>query len=120
MKKSLPIILWILVIVVGGFTFYVEWTRPKRPVVMESETDAQSTGAVLVDVPWKHLQHVPDFEMTNQDGQPFCYRDFAGQPMVVSFFFAGCPSICRDLNSQIKRLRDQLKDQDILFFEHYG
>lgn len=115
MKKTLPIILWVLVIVVGGFTFYLEWKRPKQPVVMESETDAQPSGAVLVDVPWKHLQHVPDFEMTNQDGQPFRYRDFTGQPMVVSFFFAGCPSICRDLNSQIKRLRDQLKDQDVLF-----
>ncbi|MCH2182238.1 MAG: SCO family protein [Mariniblastus sp.] len=115
MKKPLPIILWILVLVVGGLTLLMEWNRSAREAQMEAEPGPPPSGAVLVDVPWKHLQHVPDFEMTNQEGEPFRYRDVIGRPMVVSFFFAGCPSICRDLNDQIKRLRDQLDGEDILF-----
>ena len=115
MKKTLPIILWGLVVVLGGFVLLLNWNKPNPSLIVQTTPDGQSGGTVIVDVPWKHLQHLPDFELTNQDGKPFRYSDIAGRPMAVSFFFASCPSICRDLNAQIKRLRDQLKDEDILF-----
>ena len=110
MKKTLPIILWVLVVVLGGFVILLNWNKPNPALIVQTTTNGQSEGTVIVDVPWKHLQHVPDFELTNQDGKPFRYSDIAGRPMAVSFFFAGCPSICRDLNAQIRRMRDQLKN----------
>ena len=55
-------------------------------------------GAVLVEVPWKHLPHIDRFEMKNQEGEKFDSANLAGKPYAVSFFFATCPSICRDLN----------------------
>jgi cytochrome oxidase Cu insertion factor (SCO1/SenC/PrrC family) len=53
--------------------------------------------------------------MTDQTGQQFDSTNLAGKPFAVSFFFASCPSICRDLNAQIQRLSDQLRSQDFVF-----
>ena len=73
-------------------------------------------GAAIVERPWKHLHHVDAFEMTNQDGEKFNTAQFSGQkPYLVSFFFATCPSICRDLNKQLARLNEQLKKEDVAF-----
>ena len=73
-------------------------------------------GAVIVDVPWKHLHHVDAFEMKNQDGEKFNTAQFSGEkPFLVSFFFASCPSICKDLNKQVERLNEQLKKEDVAF-----
>ena len=76
---------------------------------------SQPPGAVLVDVPWKHLPHVPQFKLTNQIGEEFDSAELAGRPYAVYFFFATCPSICRDLNAQVQRLNQQLTGEDISF-----
>jgi len=73
-------------------------------------------GAVIVEVPWNHLHHVDSFEMKNQDGEKFNTAQFSGEkPFLVSFFFATCPSICKDLNKEIERLNEQLKKEDVAF-----
>ena len=73
-------------------------------------------GAVIIDVPWNHLHHVDSFEMTDQNGEKFNTAQFSGQkPFLVSFFFASCPSICKDLNKQVARLDEQLKKEDVAF-----
>ena len=76
---------------------------------------AQPPGAVIVEVPWKHFAHINRFKLTNQLDEPFDSAELAGKPYVVSFFFAQCPSICRDLNNQIDRLNTQLRKEDISF-----
>jgi cytochrome oxidase Cu insertion factor (SCO1/SenC/PrrC family) len=86
------------------------------PVVVETKASPDSPpGAVIVEVPWKHLPHIGRFQMTNQDGDAFDSASLAGHPYVVSFFFAGCPSICRELNNEISRRNDQLKREDLAF-----
>lgn len=84
---------------------------------MELEPSAENPpGAVIVDVPWKHLHHIDNFAMTNQDDEVFDTAQFSGKkPFLVSFFFASCPSICRDLNKQVARLNEQLKKEDVAF-----
>ena len=73
-------------------------------------------GAVIIDVPWNHLHHVDSFEMKNQNGEKFNTAQFSGEkPYLVSFFFATCPSICRDLNKQVARLNEQLKKEEVAF-----
>ena len=73
-------------------------------------------GAVIVDVPWNHLHHINNFALTNQDGENFDTAQFSGdKPFLVSFFFASCPSICRDLNKQVAKLNEQLKKEDVAF-----
>ncbi len=72
-------------------------------------------GAVFVDVPWKHLPDVEPFQFVSQDGQPFDSASLAGKPYLVSFFFASCPTICRELNNQVDRLNQQLRKEQVAF-----
>jgi cytochrome oxidase Cu insertion factor (SCO1/SenC/PrrC family) len=114
MNKTIPILLWILVFIFGGITFY--YLKTKRDVGGSGITlVTNETGVQHQQIPWKHFQHVPPFEMTNQDGEQFDSADLSGRPYVVSFFFAECPTICRDLNKQIQSLRERVDDPELSF-----
>lgn len=108
MRKIIPVVLWLLVLACGGVAAYFTYSTSK---------DAQvgTTGVAYANVPWKHFPNVPQFQLVNQTGAEFDSATVAGRPMAVSFFFASCPTICRDLNRQVERLRQQLKNEEILF-----
>ncbi len=121
MNKIFPALLLLIALACCGVAMFFSLSRTlDEPRSGSSSTSAapsadQPPGAALVDVPWKHLPNVPPFELTQQDGEKFNSASFAGKPYAVSFFFASCPSICRDLNAQVKRLNDQLRNEDIGF-----
>ena len=120
MNKTVPIVLWLIVLLFSGLIAY--WTyfnRGQRPDVVIIDQHGQATtaqsGVAYANVKWEHFQSIPRFEFTNQDNQAFDSADVNGRPMVVSFFFAECPTICRDLNKQIQALREQLNDPEMMF-----
>ncbi|MAN27412.1 MULTISPECIES: SCO family protein [Mesonia] len=45
---------------------------------------------------------VPDFEFTNQKGDPISNKDLQGKVYVVDFFFTTCPTICPKMTSNLK------------------
>ena len=114
MRYLIPVTLWILV-VVGVVLF---WFRPD-PTPVTGPTDLvtieSKDGAVMIDVPWEHLPDVDRFKLIDQNGNEYDTADLVGKPYVVSFFFATCPSFCRDLNNEIFRVNKELKDTDIQF-----
>ena len=114
MNKIIPIVLWIMAICCLIIIVYFR-NSISEPTFEETKMSGDPPGAVLVNVPWKHLPDVDRFQLTDQTGNPFDSADLVGKPYLVSFFFATCPSICRDLNSQVKRLNDQLKKEDVTF-----
>ena len=114
MKKIIPVVLWIMAICFLIFFLYLRKGTPD-PERSTAGTSTDPPGAVLVDVPWKHLPDVDRFQLKDQTGAAFDSADLVGKPYLVSFFFANCPSICRDLNNQVKRLNDQLKKEDVTF-----
>lgn len=119
MNKILAVILWSLVIVVAVAIGYSRFgTQPidNGVIVPISEHgEVNQPGAAFATVPWEHFQNVPAFELTNQEGKPFDSAEYAGRPMTVSFFFATCPTICRDLNKQVRQLHEELNDSDMMF-----
>ncbi len=102
--KFLPLVLWTAVL--AGLVWLV-WKRTQPP--------PQLTGVVLVDVPWEHLPDVPRFRLVNQAGEEFDSNRLNGRVYAVSFFFANCPTICRDLNRQIASLNERTKQLDLQF-----
>lgn len=79
----------------GGYKMYqVQRSRP-------------TGGAVEVRLP-----PLKDFELTDQDGQPFRSADMKGKVWVASFFFSTCPNSCGRLNANIKYLTqlEELRD----------
>jgi cytochrome oxidase Cu insertion factor (SCO1/SenC/PrrC family) len=115
-NKIIPVVLWIMV--ACGLVIVIGLKYANR-TADNGEPDAvlipNPSGAVMADVPWKHLPHVDRFELIDQTGNDFDSARLTGQPYLVSFFFASCPSICRDLNNQVSRLNDQLRKEDVTF-----
>lgn len=65
---------------------------------------------------------VPKFSFTNQNGREVSHRDYQGKVYVTDFFFTTCPTICPIMSSQMSRLQDLLKqqnlDSDVMLLSH--
>lgn len=62
---------------------------------------------------------IPDFQFTNQHGQPVTARTFDGKVFVASFFFTTCPTICPKMNSQLLKVYQEFKsDPQVMFLSH--
>lgn len=119
MNKSIGLILWLLVIGVGAFIAFNTFLGKKDEngvmVPISTHGATNQDGVAYANVPWHHMQNVPPFQLTNQKGEEFDSATISGRPMTLSFFFATCPTICRDLNKQVSELRDELNDQEMMF-----
>lgn len=112
-----PVLLWALVCVVG-YVVYFGLPAPDPvdvKLVEDGHVHTMDDGRAIVTVPWEHLPDVDRFVLTDQEGQEVDSADLHGTPYVVSFFFSTCPSICRDLNKQIRQSIDAVGDQDVRF-----
>lgn len=110
--------LWVLVLVAGSVLVYQRFFRQaaeEAPPVGPAAVDPAGAGMVLVDVPWEHLPTVDRFVLTDQQGGSFDSARLHGRPYVVSFFFASCPTFCRDLNREVERVNQALRDIDLRF-----
>ena len=55
---------------------------------------------------------VPDFIFLNQDNIYIGNEDFLGKVYVAEFFFTSCPSICIEMNQNMKILDDEFGNRD--------
>lgn len=55
---------------------------------------------------------VPDFIFMNQDSLYIGNEDFLGKVYVAEFFFTSCPSICIEMNQNMKILDEDFSDRD--------
>ena len=62
--------------------------------------------------PW-----LTEFELTERSGKLISSESFRGQPYVVGFFYATCPSICVRQNEKFKILQDKFRGQPIRLVE---
>lgn len=123
-RRLLPVLMWAAVAVALAFVLRQQYQKrlnaqaapAKTGIAVPAELEpVNSSGAVLVDVPWKHLPDVPDYKLVNQAGEEFDSRKLRGGVHAIYFFFSTCPGICRDLNRQIERLNGLLKDVPVTF-----
>ncbi|SNR58444.1 MULTISPECIES: SCO family protein [Hymenobacter] len=62
---------------------------------------------------------VPNFQLTNQMGQPINNQTFAGKVYVTDFFFTTCPSICPKMQSEMLRVYKAFEgNPNVLFLSH--
>ena len=65
------------------------------------------------------LSFVQSFHFTNQDGQPVTDADVLNKITVVEYFFTTCKGICPRLNTNMKEVYLQFKDEpDFQIFSH--
>jgi protein SCO1 len=62
---------------------------------------------------------VQSFAFVNQDGKTVTDRDVEGKVYVVEYFFTNCKGICPMLNTNMRKVYDQLKNEkDFLILSH--
>ncbi len=70
-------------------------------IVLVATTTWAGTGRVLEANPPKA---VPDFELTNQDGQSLRLSSLRGSPVLLFFGFANCPDVCPQTLGQLQMI----------------
>lgn len=86
---------------VSDSVFWVERLRPDTdaPAVLPA---ARAVGASLAVG-----DRLPAFRLVGDDGRPVLRDDYAGRPLVLTFFYTGCPvaEFCPLLHSKIQALQ---------------
>jgi protein SCO1/2 len=58
---------------------------------------------------------VPDFSLTNQQGEPLGLSDMAGKIWVADFIFTSCPTICPAMTQEMARLQSEFVADPLYF-----
>ena len=58
---------------------------------------------------------VPDFSLTNQQGEPLGSSDMAGKIWVADFIFTNCPTICPAMTQEMARLQSEFVADPVYF-----
>jgi protein SCO1/2 len=100
-KKAVFYTLFFVVLFVGFFftikTLMPEYAENKLPV----------------------LSYVKPFSFINQDGKTITQRQVEGKVYVAEYFFTTCKGICPKMNTNMKKIYDEFKDEkDFLILSH--
>ena len=58
---------------------------------------------------------LPDFRLTNQQGQPLGLSDMKGKIWVADFIFTNCPTICPAMTQEMARLQSEFVADPVHF-----
>ena len=101
--KSLLFFVALLLLFAGGSFLY-----------LAKQSDQRAGSVTEVDpnyeAPEKELEH---FEFTDQLAKPFGSKDLEGRVWMGSFFFADCPTICKQQNEEIAKIHRRFLDDDV-------
>jgi protein SCO1/2 len=65
------------------------------------------------------LSYVKPFKFITQDGRDFTLQDMQGKVCVVNYFFTSCKGICPHMNSNMRKIYDEFKnDPDFMIISH--
>lgn len=72
------------------------------------------TPVIIADEGYDGLA-VPEFTLTNHDGEPVTERILEGRITVVDFMFTNCPLVCPGMTGAMRGLTDRLKNTGVRF-----
>ena len=58
---------------------------------------------------------IPDFNLTNQRGEPLGLSDMAGKIWIADFIFTNCPTICPAMTLEMARLQSEFVADPVYF-----
>lgn len=75
----------------------------------------QGTPRALTPDENMDLLSIPDFRLTDQNGDELTRHALIGEITVLDFFFSNCPFICPPMSRNMKRAQDALADTGVRF-----
>lgn len=103
MKRYQYLGLVVIIVVFAAVTFPTLIKRIQQGNVREDNraTASQPLSYIILN---DKARKVPEFLMLNQDSLYISNEDYLGKVYVVEFFFTRCPTICPQMNQNMKRL----------------
>ena len=71
--------------------------------------------SALSNRPLPSYNRIPDFELVNQDAQPFGSKQLAGKIWIADFIFTTCPGPCPIISTRMSELQKPLAKTDVHF-----
>lgn len=90
------VMLGVIIIAIAGINL---WMEPKVQKIPDEESEPP----------------VPDFDLTNQQGQPVQLSDLAGKIWIANFIFTNCPTICPVMTQEMARLQSEFVTEPVYF-----
>ncbi len=95
-------------------TQWIEEVQVDGQPYLDTLRDASALeGHKIVDTIY---HHIPDFELTDQEGKVFKGASLDGQVYVADFFFTRCgnPTLCPRMSAELERVQENFKDNDLV------
>ena len=109
----------VLIIFGGGliFSYQILKPKPKLPIYNPSQLDRRLVDESIQNKGMGH--RVLPFELVNQFGDTITEKNLEDKIYIADFFFTTCPSICKDMAVEKRRLQEVFKDDDqIMIVSH--
>lgn len=108
--QTTPIwIWWLIAVLVLAILFvagYILATQLVAGIQASAAPENSYTGVTVIDPP----RPMPDFTLTNQNGEALQWGDLRGSYVLFAFGFTNCPDICPLTLSEFRRVRDGLAE----------
>ncbi|AUC79472.1 SCO family protein [Nonlabens sp. MB-3u-79] len=67
----------------------------------------------------KNFHKIPDFELTNQNGELITNATFENKIYITDFFFTVCPGICPKMTENMTRIQEEfIENDEVLLLSH--
>jgi len=111
----------VLVLIVPGFLYYLLTAEGKnryKPLpIFGPKVLAKTTHHVHgKDIPDTVYHSIKDFKLTDQNGNPASLESFDKKIVVVNFFYTQCPTVCKQMNSNVNLLASAYDKNKMLEF----
>ena len=101
----------LLVFIVGlTYSYQILKPKPRLPIFNPSQLDSRLVDESLQRQGRGH--RVLPFQLVNQFGDTITETNLEGKIYVADFFFTTCPSICKDMAIEKRRLQEVFADND--------
>lgn len=111
----------VLVLLVPGFLYYLLVSKGKNRYlnlpVYGPKTVLKTTHKVgHSNVPDTLYHTLPDFKLTDQDGNPVTPKTFTKKIFIANFFYTHCKGVCEAMNNNINQLAANYADNKMVYF----
>jgi len=120
-KTLKNIVILVLILVVPGFLYYLLQAKGKnryKPLpVYGPKHIAKTFKIVHGEKIFDTIYHkISDFKLYDQDNNLITQKTFAGNILLVNFFFTNCPILCNEINKNIDSLAGNFKKNTMVKF----
>ncbi len=103
-RKKALILITILLVPSLLYLLLSTGTNNFKPLLIYGPKEVKASGDTL-------FHRIPNFQLTDQNGESFTNADLDSNIYVASFFFATCPTICPKMATNMLQVQDRFRDR---------